>query len=148
MLKLKVSFLLILSPLYWLSLSLETFFSLSRCRSRTMAVVRGFSMVCLVVGSVVFSGGFGGQWQGGRFSGFGLIFAGLFWFWPILILFWGKELKIKMWYLINFFSWIVDYLSSFNLLKFFSLKFATNLKNMRGSETGSLSLWETSRATV
>ena len=42
-----------------------------------MAVVRGFSMVGLVVGSVVFSGGFGGQWQGGRFSGFGLIFAGL-----------------------------------------------------------------------
>ena len=38
-----------------------------------MAVVRGFSIVCLVVGSVVFIGGFGGQWQGGGFNGFRLI---------------------------------------------------------------------------
>ena len=42
-----------------------------------MAVVRGFSIVCLVVGSVVFIGGFVGRWPGGGFSGFGLIFAEL-----------------------------------------------------------------------
>ena len=51
-----------------------------------MAVVRGFSIVCLVVGSVVFIGGFGGQWQGGGFNGFRLIFAGLVSFWFVLIL--------------------------------------------------------------
>ena len=63
-------FLSILSALYSVIVSLS------------LSLIRNFILSLLVVkynGSVswVFNGVFGGQWQGGGFNGFGLIFAGL-----------------------------------------------------------------------